>query len=431
MGVNCSSRIEEYMNEVCGHIKFKEVHKEIKLELESHIYEIVDEYMNNGLSKEAAVEKAILQMGDSVTVGKQLNSTHKVKPDLGILVTVAVLLSVGLIALYSIEAVVNSYYRHASFLFTKTVVITIAGIAIGSLMYFFDYKKLKPFCKHIYLLNLLIITFITITGNRVRGIGYLTFRDITINYIYVSPWIFVISYAGILKEWEWDKFINSLLGIALLLLPFMIYLSNAGAVAVIYFTTLIVVAVASRVNLINIIMLMGCPLVVGMFFVMGNEYRIQRFIAMLYYKADTLGTGYMYVQCKEAIKSAGFFGKGFKAVLQVPETKTDFIFTYIVYSFGWIAGIIVVALAVLFIIRMVKVANMVKDSYGKIMIKGFIAIFGVQFVWNVLMNLGLAPIVGVGLPFISYGGSQLMASMAVVGIISSIFRRKNLAAGIA
>ena len=69
---------------------------------------------------------------------------------------------------------------------------------------------------------------------------------------------------------------------------------------------------------------------------------------------------------------------------------------------------------------------MIKDSFGKIMIKGFIAIFAVQFAWNVLMNLSLVPIAAVSLPFISYGGSQLMASMIAVGIISSIFRRRAL-----
>jgi len=302
------------------------------------------------------------------------------------------------------------------------------GIALGSLMYFFDYKKIKPFCKHIYLVNMLIIIIVAVTGNGVNGRSYLFIGEIGLNYIYISPWVFVVAYAGILKEWRWDEFINSSIGIVLLLVPFFIYLSIPNvAVAAIYFTALIVVAIASRIRLINIIKLLGLLVVMIICSIPTlNQYQIHRITAMLHYKEDAIGTGYMYIKCTEAIKSAGFFGKGFKAVLQIPETKTDFIFTYIVYSFGWIAGIIVVALAVLFIIRMSKIANIVKDSFGKIMIKGFIAIFGVQFAWNVLMNLALVPIAGVGLPFISYGGSQLMASMIAVGIISSIFRRRAL-----
>jgi len=85
-----------------------------------------------------------------------------------------------------------------------------------------------------------------------------------------------------------------------------------------------------------------------------------------------------------------------------------------------------VALIVLFIIRMASVAVVVKSNYARLMISGFVAVFAVQFLWNICMNLGLAPISWVELPFISYGGSQLIFDAAALGVISSIYRRRNI-----
>lgn len=105
---------------------------------------------------------------------------------------------------------------------------------------------------------------------------------------------------------------------------------------------------------------------------------------------------------------------------------TDFIFSYITLTFGLVAGGILAALAVMFILRISRMATAVKNNYARLLISGFAAIFAVQFLWNILMNLGFAPICGVGLPFISYGGSQLIFNAAAIGIISSIYRRRNI-----
>ncbi len=88
----------------------------------------------------------------------------------------------------------------------------------------------------------------------------------------------------------------------------------------------------------------------------------------------------------------------------IPDLHTDFIFSYITFTFGWVAGGCLVALVILFILRMTRIASLVKDNYARLLVIGFSAIFSIQFVWNIFMNLGLAPISGVGLPFISFGG---------------------------
>jgi cell division protein FtsW (lipid II flippase) len=110
----------------------------------------------------------------------------------------------------------------------------------------------------------------------------------------------------------------------------------------------------------------------------------------------------------------------------LPGLHTDFVFSYLTFTFGWIAGGVLAALAVIFIIRTAAIARLVKSPYARLLVSGIAAIFTVQFLWNILMNMGLAPLSGVGLPFISYGGSQLLFNAAAMGIVSSAYRRRNI-----
>jgi cell division protein FtsW (lipid II flippase) len=159
-------------------------------------------------------------------------------------------------------------------------------------------------------------------------------------------------------------------------------------------------------------------------------YVIKRLVVFLNPVADPLGNGYLNIQLSKVISHSGFLGQGLTFTPQVlPELHTDFIFAFITYTFGWIASFLLIALVVGFLVRIALIAGQIKIHYGKLLISGFVSILAIQFLWNILMNLGLAPISGVGLPFISYGGSQLVLNAATVGIISSIYRRINVTQG--
>jgi len=101
------------------------------------------------------------------------------------------------------------------------------------------------------------------------------------------------------------------------------------------------------------------------------------------------------------------------------------IFSSIVYSFGWVVGAIVVILISTLLIRIIKVAISVKNSYGKSLVIGITTILGIQFVWNILFNLGLA-VGGVSLPFISYGGTSNIINMFIVGIIINVYKGRSI-----
>ncbi|MCM3618539.1 FtsW/RodA/SpoVE family cell cycle protein [Sutcliffiella horikoshii] len=110
----------------------------------------------------------------------------------------------------------------------------------------------------------------------------------------------------------------------------------------------------------------------------------------------------------------------------MPAAHTDLVFPYLVYSLGWAFGIFLSILLLIFIWRMSQTASKTKDYYGKILVVGGATLIAVPAIWNILMGLGFAPIINVSFPFVSYGGSSLLFYSAVLGIILSVYRRKDI-----
>jgi cell division protein FtsW (lipid II flippase) len=113
-------------------------------------------------------------------------------------------------------------------------------------------------------------------------------------------------------------------------------------------------------------------------------------------------------------------------MLDFPGIHTNYIFSSIIYVFGWLAGIFIIILSITFFIRLIKTAKEVKDDYGKLLVATFSSLFIVQFIYNILMIFGLAPLTDISMPFISYGTTLNMVNMIMIGIISSVYRRKEV-----
>lgn len=159
-----------------------------------------------------------------------------------------------------------------------------------------------------------------------------------------------------------------------------------------------------------------------------QQKRIQSFIDP---GADPLGAGYNAIQAKVAIGSGGLFGKGFLAGNQtqlqfIPEQWTDFIFCVIGEEFGFIGSVLVLGLFLILILRILKIATSAKDEFLGLVLIGILVIYFIHLVINIGMVVGIMPIIGIPLPFVSYGGSSLVVNMFLLGIVANIYRtRKN------
>lgn len=161
-----------------------------------------------------------------------------------------------------------------------------------------------------------------------------------------------------------------------------------------------------------------------------QQKRIQAFIDPM---TDPLGSGYNTIQAKVAIGSGGLLGKGFlegnQTQLQfIPEQWTDFIYCVIGEEFGFIGAIITIAIFTFLFLRILKIAAGSKDEFLSLISIGILSVYFAHFLINIGMVVGIMPVIGLPLPFISYGGSSLVVNMIMLGILANIYRtRKNYA----
>ena len=155
-----------------------------------------------------------------------------------------------------------------------------------------------------------------------------------------------------------------------------------------------------------------------------KPYQKSRILTFLNPERDPLGTGYQIIQSKIAIGSGGLFGKGFLNGSQsyldyLPEKHTDFIYTLFSEEFGFFGSFFILLLYAIIIYRIVRIGNLTRSNFGKLYCYGFATAFFIYVVVNMMMVLGLLPIVGSPLPIMSYGGSSMMAIMFGLGIAMS------------
>ena len=155
-----------------------------------------------------------------------------------------------------------------------------------------------------------------------------------------------------------------------------------------------------------------------------KPYQKSRILTFLNPERDPLGAGYQIIQSKIAIGSGGLFGKGFLNGSQsyldyLPEKHTDFIFTLFSEEFGFFGSLFILFLYALIISRIIIIGNLTRSTFGRLYCFSFATAFFIYVAVNMMMVLGLLPIVGSPLPIMSYGGSSMMAIMFGLGIVMS------------
>jgi rod shape determining protein RodA len=161
-----------------------------------------------------------------------------------------------------------------------------------------------------------------------------------------------------------------------------------------------------------------------------HDYQRRRLLAFLDPGADPLGSGYALIQSKIAIGSGQLFGKGLFSGTQnllrfIPEHHTDFIFTVVGEELGLIGATVLLVLYLIWLWRALNIAAGARDRLGAIMATGIAAMIMFHVVVNVGMTLGLMPVTGIPLPFMSYGGSSLLTTLAGTGLLLSIRLRRR------
>jgi len=162
-----------------------------------------------------------------------------------------------------------------------------------------------------------------------------------------------------------------------------------------------------------------------------RPYQQQRILTFINPEQDPKGAGYQIIQSQVAIGSGGLWGKGYMNGTQthlrfLPAQHTDFIFSVIGEEFGFVGVSAILLIFMLLIIRLIAIAGAIRQSFESMVVLGIATIILFHVMINIGMTIGMAPVTGLPLPFLSYGGSSLMANLIMMGIILNISRTKYI-----
>lgn len=162
-----------------------------------------------------------------------------------------------------------------------------------------------------------------------------------------------------------------------------------------------------------------------------KEYQRKRLLVFMNPNADPLGAGYTVIQSKIAVGSGGFFGKGWLSGTQnqlnfLPERHSDFIFSVIGEEWGFLGAFLLLGLFLLLIMLLLGIAKTTNDSRGRLLVIGIVATLWFQIFINLSMTIGLVPVVGLPLPLVSYGGSSLVTTMALLALALSVQLKRKI-----
>ncbi len=312
------------------------------------------------------------------------------------------------------------------------------GLGVLVIVTMIDYRFMQRFAPLLHLFMILLLVLVLIYGT--GGAGSRVQRWLQIGPLFFQPSEFV-KFSLILylahyfndsrrigdlgaKDILWPAFVT--------FVPFFLIikqpdLGTAGILLFIFLPVIFLVGIRFKLILVSTALAVGSIPFVWVFLL--KQYQRNRIITFLNPKMDPLGQGYQIIQSKIAVGSGQLWGKGYLQGTQaqlnfLPERHTDFIFSVFTEEWGFAGGFFLVMLYVFLILWCLRFVGKTKDRSGSILTVGVAAILTSQVIINIGMVIGLLPIVGMPLPFVSYGGSAMLSNMIGIGLVLNVRMRR-------
>jgi len=345
-----------------------------------------------------------------------------------------------LAVLFLIVAGLTSLFSAAPSLFYKQLLWAILGFVVIFLMVRFDWRPYINYRGVIFGLYFLLILLLIATyfmAPTVRGVrGWLSLGPLNFQAAEIAKLILIIFFAHFFSRQHKGIGRVSVLFASLFyfLIPgFLIAIQPDLGSALVLFCLWFGFLLVSGIKYRHLIFALIIFSILGMIIWQGvlRDYQKERILGFFFPEHDPLGINYSVIQSKTAIGSAGLFGKGFQQGGQVrlgflPEAQTDFIFAAFVEEWGLLAGLVVVAAFAFIILEISRIGLIAENNFSRFICLGAAILLIIQFIFNIGSNLGLTPVIGVTLPFFSYGGSSLLINLVLIGIIQAILIRRSL-----
>ena len=362
----------------------------------------------------------------------------KFKVEKNILIPIILFGIISVIAIYATRGMLSSDLQN---LFLKQILWYFLGFGVAYLMMTVGNKFLYNNAYVFYMIGVILLVLVLFFGSEINNakcwfvIPYIgSFQPSEFMKIFL-----IITLSRMINDFKIEKGSSSIQEEFKFLLKVLVVVGipsiltfiepDTGAVIIYFIITIVMLFIGGFKARWFIITLTIIAIVAGVFlgiYFLNQDLFIEIFGTSFFYRMDRIlnwssSSGMQLTNGITAIGSSGLLGHGFNNTpIYFPEMQTDFIFAVFASNFGFVGAIFLIGLIIYFDIGIIGLANKSYDTCDKLSIAGIVSILLFQQVWNICMTIGLLPIMGITLPFISYGGSSLLSYMILIGMLFNI-----------
>ena len=314
-------------------------------------------------------------------------------------------------------------------------IFALLNCALAFFLMNFDYKMLQRYGNRLYIFNLVMLLAVMFLGHSALGAQrWIQLGPITLQPSEFAKLIMIISLAHLLDSREermksvWDLMPVA----AFVVVPFLLVLKQPDlGTSLVFLAILLGMVFVAGIDGKLLLKIMGLGAAcLPVFWLFLKDYQKSRLTVFMDPNVDPLGAGYHIIQSKIAIGSGQLFGKGLFNGTQsqlnfLPENHTDFIFAVVGEELGFVGSVAILLLYFLLLYRGVQTAKNARDKFGTLLAAGITSMMAFHVLVNVGMTIGIMPVTGIPLPFMSYGVSALTTNLVSIGILLNIQSRQQ------
>ena len=434
-------KAEEYLKTLTDQIRCKMAKEAVRDELLCHIEDQKAAFISEGMEQDEAEEAAVLEMGDPVETGKEMDRIHRPKMAWGMIALIAALSIAGYVVQKLIEVKVVEAGGY-NWLGLRNLLFLAAGLVIMIGVCFLDYTRIGKYARKI-MISVDVLVFVGITFFALMLNGAANFiwipviGPITIEYILLLT---VPLYAGVLYSYRGQGYRAVVKGILWMILPVWLALRiprlTTSVTLALSFVIMLVIAVwrnwfriSRKKTLAGIFAgTVIAPAMVGAYYwFFGASYQQERLRMILTRDPNESGAGYTVGVIRQLLGDSRIAGPGNLSLeaSQVPVFQ-DFVLSGVIAYYGILAAVIFVGLLLFLLVRFLKISLGQRNQLGMLMGAGCSVLFLVEAAFYLLTNLGVI-YVGTFCPFLSYGGTGTIVTYILLGLLLSIYRYQNTA----
>lgn len=428
-------KIKEYSHSVCNQVRWKKAHNVIAQEIENHICDQRDAYIAQGEDENSATEKAILQMGDPISVGMELDKTHKPKAQWTMIILAMLMFAIGFM--------IRAFWGKSSYSLFELNILFPSVLAMGAFWgaYCLDFSILGKYPKTLYW-GLLLSGCLGLVLSFSMSRSFFLIGRLSVSLVYLSL-LYPTAFSALIYSLRNKGYLGIILcgigytalAVVLLFIPtFSWLILFTISAAVLLFVSVVKgwFNVNKKIGLSLVLIPIVLVIAYAIFCIFSRPYLTDRLNIALNPHLDPQGGGYVSIMIRELLANAQFIGKGdvpqeySRVISSMPLFDTDYFLTYLIHNLGWIVFFVLAVLFCTFIVVGFIHCIKQKSVLGLLVSLSVMLTFTFQTITYIASNLGYNLFSVLSLPLVSYGNTALLINMALIGIMLSVFRNGDI-----